>query len=67
MTKWTETNTEGFTASELDALNDAQAMLEADDFAEPENIADLLNNAFQPGMTAADLYTAVRDRSGVNG
>ena len=67
MTKWTEATTEGFTAAELDALNNAQAMLEADDFAEPENIADLLGNAFQPGMTAADLYTAVRDMAGANG
>lgn len=66
MTRWTEQNTEGFTAAELDELNAAQAMLEADEFADAGNIADLLNNAWVPGMTSADLYAAVRDAEGVN-
>jgi hypothetical protein len=66
MTRWTENNTEGFTTAELEELNAAQEMLEADDFAEPQNIADMLNNAWVPGMNAADLYTAVRDAAGVN-
>ena len=66
MTRWTMENPEGFTAAELAELNAAQIMLEADDFAESENIADMLNNAWLPGMKAADLYTAVRDAAGVN-
>ena len=66
MTRWTEENTEGFTATELAAMNEAQNMLEADGFAESDSIADMLNNAFLPGMSSAELYTAVRDAAWAN-
>jgi hypothetical protein len=66
MARWTEENTEGFTSDDLVELNAAQEMLEADGFAEPENIADLLNNVWVDGANAASLYTAVRDMAGAN-
>lgn len=66
MAHWTHENTDGFTDMELAELRKAQEMLESENFAEPENIADLLNNEFQPGMDAAALYTKVRDGAGVN-
>ncbi|SEU02983.1 hypothetical protein [Paracoccus homiensis] len=66
MTRWTEENTEGFNAAELAEMNKAQEMLEADGFADADNLADMLNNAWNPEMTAADLYTAVRDAAGAN-
>ena len=61
MTRWTEENTEGFTASELAEMNAAQAALEAEWIdVDPSNIADKLNNAFCPGMTAENLIAAVK-------
>lgn len=61
MARWTENNTEGFTAAELDMLNRAQAALEAEaPDMDPANIADRLNNAFVPGITEADLIAAAR-------
>jgi len=63
MTRWTESNTEDFTTEELAAMNEAQVALEV---AHPEtdgsNIADMLNNAFVPGIAAADLIAAVSAR-----
>ena len=61
MTKWTEDNTEGFTTEELEAMNAAQAALEAEyPDAEPQTIADRLNNAFIPGASVSDLVAAAR-------
>ena len=63
MTTWTEDNTEGFTAAELDAMNDAQERLEsAFGGVDSKHISDRLNNAFCPGMTADDLVEAVSAR-----
>ena len=63
MTRWTDSNTEDFTTEELATLNEAQVALEV---AHPEtdgsNIADMLNNAFVPGIAAADLIAAVSAR-----
>lgn len=64
MTRWTESNTEDFTTEELAAMNEAQTALEvAYPDADDSNIADMLNNAFVPGIiTAADLIAAVSAR-----
>jgi len=63
MTRWTESNTEDFTTEELAAMNEAQSALEvAHPAADGSNIADMLNNAFVPGITAADLIAAVSAR-----
>lgn len=63
MTRWTESNTEDFTTEELAAMNEAQSALEvAHPTADSTNIADMLNNAFVPGITAADLIAAVSAR-----
>lgn len=65
MTRWTENNTEDFTAGELAAMNEAQAALEA---AHPEaddsNIADALSNSYYHGITVADLVAAATSRIG---
>lgn len=63
---WTMENTEGFTQAELNELNEALEMLMRDSFAEAENLNDMLNNAYYPGMTAADLYDAVCDIAGID-
>ena len=55
MTKWTAENTEGFTTEELAVMNEAQERIEAQSGADESNIADFLNNAFLPGVTADDL------------
>lgn len=56
MTTWTHDNTEGFTDEQLEVLNDAQSRLEAKNpDADPQNIADHLNNAFVPGITVEQL------------
>lgn len=57
---WTLENTEGFSQAELNELNKALDMLMHDNVAEPENLNDMLNNAWITGMTAVDLYAAVR-------
>lgn len=68
MTRWTESNTEDFTTEdftteELAAMNEAQTALEvAYPDADGSNIADMLNNAFVPGIAAADLIAAVSAR-----
>ncbi len=63
MTRWTESNTEDFTTEELAAMNEAQTALEvAYPDADDSNIADMLNNAFVPGITASDLIAAVSAR-----
>jgi len=59
MTRWTENNTEGFTPTELNMMNAAQEQLEAaHPGVDPSNIADIINNAFRPGVTVADLVAA---------
>ena len=63
MARWTEENTEGFTAAELSDMNEAQAALEEMmPGVDESNIADLLNNAFRPGMSVEDLIAAVSKR-----
>lgn len=63
MTRWTWENTDGFTAAELAAMNDAQAALEtAHPGVDATNIADMLGNAFVPGATSDDLVAAVTAR-----
>ncbi len=57
MTKWTEDNTEG----ELDELNAAQTELELLTDWDEQNIADLINDAWVPGITAEALVAAVRE------
>lgn len=58
MTRWTENNTEGFTAEELEILNDAQERLESDNPGiDASNISDLLNNTWVPGITADELVS----------
>lgn len=60
MARWTTENTEGFTATELDTMNAAQETLEAMlDGVEAENIADLLNNSYVPGVTVDQLVAKV--------
>ena len=62
---WTAQNTEGFTAADLDTLNAAQdALQDAAPGIDPANVADLINNAWRPGITAADLIAAARQRMG---
>lgn len=66
MARWTQDNTEDFTADELAMMNEAQAALEAAfPDADDANIADMLNNAFIPGATVEGLIAAVSAR--VNG
>ena len=61
---WTKENTEGFSDTELAALSAAQAELEQRFAVDASNIADILNNEWLPGMTAADLVTAASKRLG---
>lgn len=63
---WTLDNTEGFSQEELNELNAALEMLMQDDFAEPSNLNDMLTDVWRDGMTADDLYTAVREISNAN-
>lgn len=59
MTKWTNSNTEGFTIYDLEILNIAQSRLELENTGvDPQNIADRLNNAFYSGISAEDLILA---------
>lgn len=59
MKRWNENNTDGFSAAELDVLNEAQERLEAEyPGIDPQNISDRLNNAILPNMTADDLVAA---------
>ena len=61
MSRWTEENTEGFTAQELATMNEAQARLEAaHPEVDPGNLADRLNNAFTPGATVDQLVAATQ-------
>jgi hypothetical protein len=54
--RWRPDNTEGFSAAELDLLNLAQVRLEsANPEVDPGNIADRINNAWQPGITLLEL------------
>ena len=63
MARFTEQNTEGFTTEELNELNKALDMLAAEGFADEENhISDFLNNAYVPGMTAAEYVDAYKAR-----
>ena len=63
MVRWTERNTEGFTADELATLNDTHERLDA---AHPDvdemTIDDMINNAWIPGATVSDLVAAVTAR-----
>lgn len=59
MARFTEDNTEGFTAEELVTLNEAQDRIEAANFGvDPINISDALSNAWTPGITVDDLVSA---------
>lgn len=61
MTMWTHENTEGFTDQELATMNEAQSRLEAaHPEVDPGNLADRLNSAFVPGITADQLVEAAR-------
>jgi hypothetical protein len=64
MNKFTTDNTDGFTFDELDILNDAFDMLQA---AKPgvddSNLCDDINNSWQTGMTADELFEAAAKRS----
>lgn len=56
MARWTENNTEGFTADELEMMNDAQKHLEAKHpDADEGTISDHLNDVFLPGTTFEKL------------
>lgn len=53
---WTTENTEGFDADDLDAMNEAQAQLEARfPSIDSGNLADLLNNEWSPEKDARQL------------
>lgn len=59
--KWRADNTEGFDAEDLEVLNEAQQHLEAaNPGIDPGNIADRLNNAWQPDLDARQLQRAVQ-------
>ena len=62
--KWTDENTENFSADELDILNAAQDILERETGLEPQTVADLLNNAWLPDdeNTITGLCATVRTR-----
>jgi hypothetical protein len=55
MTRFTENNTDGFTAAELAEMNRALDMLADEGREDDENhISDFINNAYAPGMTAEE-------------
>ena len=60
---WTEQNTEGFSADDLDMLNSIQAELE-EEFRgiDPGNISAILNNAWVDGIAHDDLLETARRR-----
>ncbi len=63
MDTWTENNTEGFTETELDALNTAQTALEkAFPKVDEQNITDLLSAAWLPNATADTLIHQITER-----
>jgi len=69
MSHFTANNTEGFDSDELAVLNDALDAVAPQAQGANEQIrhsvGDALNNAWVPGMTAADLIGAVGPRFGV--
>lgn len=61
MARFTENNTEGFTAAELAELNRALDMLDAEGYANDENhVSDFLNNAWFNGASADELVAAYK-------
>lgn len=59
MTRWPTRSPEGFNDAELELLNMAQVRLEAaNPDVDPGNIADRINNAWQPGITLLRLVEA---------
>lgn len=71
MSRWTEDNTEGFTAAELDMINRVRndvinAMIESDpDFEWTEHegaIDDMITNAYVPGITGPALFAEITRR-----
>lgn len=61
MTRFTENNTEGFTAAELAEMNRALDILAAEGWADDENhVSDFINNAYHPDMTSDDYVAAFK-------
>lgn len=57
---WTTENTEGFTQADLDEINAARERLAARyDGVDEKNLDDLVNNAWNDGMTADEIVAAV--------
>jgi hypothetical protein len=65
MTMFTESNTLGFTKTELATLNTALIDLTARGYDEG-NASDLINNAWNMGMSAGDIVARVLDRTTTN-
>lgn len=51
---WTMDNTQGFTQTQLDLINDAIDLMDTDGIAE-SNVNDAINNAWADQSTAAEL------------
>lgn len=63
MTYWNSDNTEGFSADDLEMLNEIQVELQAENpNIDAQNIADILNNAWVEGIDYDTLIEAARAR-----
>ena len=63
MARFTENNTEGFTAAELAEMNRALDILAAEGRDDDENhISDFINNQYAPGTTADEYVAAYREQ-----
>lgn len=63
MTRFTENNTEGFTAAELAEMNRALDILAAEGRDDDENhISGFINNQYVPGTTAEEYVAAYREQ-----
>lgn len=59
MNYWTNENTDGFSENEIAILNLAQETLERENpEVDPKNIADHINNAFAPNITAQEIVNS---------
>lgn len=60
---FTQMNTEGYSDSELDTLNNALATLQnSHPGVDESNIADLIHNNFYEGITEDEIIAAVEKR-----
>lgn len=64
---WTMSNTEGFSQTDLDVINDVRDAIarDAGDDADAGSIDDAINNAWFAGNTRAELERATRKRLGL--